>query len=51
VLDQSALARQVLSSNMVMVYPNNPNKQKEYEQRWSGLSTSRTRSRRKSSPC
>ena len=32
VLDQSALARQVLSSNMVMVYPNNPNKQKEYEQ-------------------
>src|SRR5207245_2860080 len=32
VLDQSALARQVLSSNMVMIYPNNPNKQKEYEQ-------------------
>jgi general secretion pathway protein D len=32
VLDQSALARQVLSSNMVMIYPNSPNKQKEYEQ-------------------
>ena len=32
VLDQSALARQILSSNMVMIYPNNPNKQKEYEQ-------------------
>ena len=32
VLDQNALARQILSSNMVMIYPNNPGKQKEYEQ-------------------
>ena len=32
VLDQNALARQVLSSNMVIVYPNNATKQKEYEQ-------------------
>jgi len=32
VLDQNQLARQILSQNMVMVYPNNPNKQKEYEQ-------------------
>jgi general secretion pathway protein D len=32
VLDQSQLARQILASNMVMIYPNSPNKQKEYEQ-------------------
>jgi general secretion pathway protein D len=32
VLDQNSLARQVLSANMVMIYPNNSNKQKEYEQ-------------------
>ncbi|MBV8742881.1 MAG: hypothetical protein JOZ12_13925 [Sinobacteraceae bacterium] len=32
VLDQNALARQVLSSNMVMIYQNNAAKQKEYEQ-------------------
>jgi general secretion pathway protein D len=32
VLDQNSLARQILSSNMVMIYPNNGNKQKEYEQ-------------------
>ncbi|HZO21929.1 MAG TPA: secretin N-terminal domain-containing protein, partial [Steroidobacteraceae bacterium] len=32
VLDQNQLARQILASNMVMIYPNNPNKQKEYEQ-------------------
>lgn len=32
VLDQNGLARQILSSNMVMIYPNNPTKQKEYEQ-------------------
>jgi len=32
VLDQNSLARQVLASNMVMIYPNNSTKQKEYEQ-------------------
>jgi general secretion pathway protein D len=32
VLDQNGLARQILASNMVMIYPNNPAKQKEYEQ-------------------
>jgi general secretion pathway protein D len=32
VLDQNSLARQVLAANMVMIYPNNANKQKEYEQ-------------------
>ncbi|MBS0579504.1 MAG: type II and III secretion system protein [Proteobacteria bacterium] len=32
VLDQNGLARQVLAPNMVVVYPNNPTKQKEYEQ-------------------
>jgi general secretion pathway protein D len=32
VLDQNGLARQILSSNMVIIYPNNPAKQKEYEQ-------------------
>src|SRR6202165_3349786 len=32
VLDQNALARQILSSNMVLIYPNTANKQKEYEQ-------------------
>ena len=37
VLDQSQLARQILASNMVMIYPNTPNKQKEYEQQIVGL--------------
>src|SRR5262249_29877261 len=32
VLDQNGLARQVLASNMVLIYPNNAAKQKEYEQ-------------------
>jgi general secretion pathway protein D len=32
VLDQNSLARQILAPNMVMIYPNNANKQKEYEQ-------------------
>jgi general secretion pathway protein D len=32
VLDQNSLARQILASNMVIIYPNNANKQKEYEQ-------------------
>jgi general secretion pathway protein D len=32
VLDQNALARQVLSSNMVLIYPNTPAKQKDYEE-------------------
>jgi len=32
VLDQNSLARQILAANMVMIYPNNANKQKEYEQ-------------------
>jgi len=32
VLDQNSLARQILSANMVMIYPNNATKQKEYEQ-------------------
>ena len=32
VLDQNGLARQILAPNMVMIYPNNPAKQKEYEQ-------------------
>jgi general secretion pathway protein D len=32
VLDQNALARQILASNMVIIYPNNATKQKEYEQ-------------------
>jgi general secretion pathway protein D len=32
VLDQNALARQVLAPNMVMIYQNNATKQKEYEQ-------------------
>jgi general secretion pathway protein D len=32
VLDQNALARQILSSNMVLIYPNTPAKQKDYEQ-------------------
>src|ERR1700736_1632243 len=30
VLDQNALARQILSSNMVLIYPNTPAKQKDY---------------------
>jgi general secretion pathway protein D len=32
VLDQNSLARQVLSANMVMIYPNNATKHKEFEQ-------------------
>ena len=32
VLDQNSLARQILSPNMVLIYPNNATKQKEYEQ-------------------
>ena len=32
VLDQNNLARQVLSSNMVLIYPNTPAKQKDYEE-------------------
>jgi general secretion pathway protein D len=32
VLDQNALARQILAANMVMIYPNTASKQKEYEQ-------------------
>jgi general secretion pathway protein D len=32
VLDQNSLARQILSSNMVIIYPNTTVKQKEYEQ-------------------
>jgi len=32
VLDQNGLARQILSSNMVIIYPNNAAKKKEYEQ-------------------
>jgi general secretion pathway protein D len=32
VLDQNALARQILSSNMVLIYPNTAAKQKDYEE-------------------
>lgn len=32
VLDQNGLARQILSSNMVLIYPNTPAKQKDYEE-------------------
>jgi general secretion pathway protein D len=32
VLDQNALSRQILSSNMVLIYPNTPAKQKDYEE-------------------
>src|ERR1700675_402671 len=32
VLDQNALGRQILSSNMVLIYPNTPAKQKDYEE-------------------
>jgi general secretion pathway protein D len=32
VLDQNNLARQVLSDNMVLIYPNTPAKQKDYEE-------------------
>ena len=32
VLDQNNLARQVMSDNMVMIYPNTPAKQKDYEE-------------------
>jgi general secretion pathway protein D len=32
VLDQNALARQILSANMVLIYPNTPAKQKDYEE-------------------
>ena len=32
VLDQNALTRQILAANMVLIYPNNPAKQKEYQE-------------------
>jgi general secretion pathway protein D len=32
VLNQNALAREILSTNMVLIYPNTPAKQKEYEE-------------------
>ena len=32
VLDQNNLARQILSSNMVLIYPNTPAKQKDYQE-------------------
>jgi general secretion pathway protein D len=32
VLDQNNLARQILSANMVLIYPNTPAKQKDYEE-------------------
>jgi general secretion pathway protein D len=32
VLDQNQLARQILADNMVLIYPNTPAKQKDYEQ-------------------
>jgi len=32
VLNQNSLARQILASNMVLIYPNNATKQKEYEE-------------------
>ena len=32
VLDQNTLARQILSANMVLIYPNTPAKQKDYEE-------------------
>ena len=32
VLDQNSLTRQILSSNMVLIYPNNATKQKEYQE-------------------
>jgi general secretion pathway protein D len=32
VLDQNNFARQILSSNMVLIYPNTPAKQKDYEE-------------------
>ena len=32
VLDQNTLARQILSPNMVLIYPNTPAKQKDYEE-------------------
>ena len=32
VLDQNTLARQILAANMVLIYPNNPLKQKEYQE-------------------
>jgi general secretion pathway protein D len=32
VLDQNNLARQILSDNMVLIYPNTPAKQKDYEE-------------------
>ncbi len=32
VLDQNSLARQILSYNMVLIYPNNSTKQKEYQE-------------------
>ena len=32
VLDQNTLTRQIMSSNMVLIYPNSPAKQKEYQE-------------------
>jgi general secretion pathway protein D len=32
VLDQNSLTRQILAANMVMIYPNNATKQKEYQE-------------------
>lgn len=32
VLDQNSLTRQILASNMVLIYPNNATKQKEYQE-------------------
>lgn len=32
VINQNSLARQILSSNMVLIYPNTPTKQKDYEE-------------------
>ena len=32
VLDQNALTRQILAANMVLIYPNNATKQKEYQE-------------------
>jgi general secretion pathway protein D len=32
VLDQNGLTRQIMASNMVLIYPNNPTKQKEYQE-------------------
>jgi general secretion pathway protein D len=32
VLEQNSLTRQIMASNMVLIYPNNPTKQKEYQE-------------------